>query len=524
MTTSIKKTGDADSDVVIGKDVLELLSSAMYLDPMTIFREYIQNSADAIDEAKAAGALAGKTRGRVHLEIDSVKRSIKITDNGIGVANDIARRRLLSIGASYKRAGKFRGFRGVGRLAGLGYCRELIFRSKAAGDKAVVEFIWDCRTLRSKLRDPGFSGDLSHLINSVVIVNHIPSKDSQDHFFQVELRDITRHRNDALLDVGAIRSYLSQVAPVPFDGKFKYAASIAEKLSPYVDIGALDICINDAAPLSRPISNSFPISDRAEDKFSNIDFFELTAADGKCAAVGWILHHHYIGAIPNRAQIKGLRARCGDIQVGEWNLFEDLFPEPRFNAWTVGEIHIVDRRIVPNGRRDHFEQNIHFNNVQHQIVPLAREIGKKCRGASILRNRVKNFIRNEDLVKQNVKVIASGLLNESQASAMLRASEAALRLMERILDQLSEANDQYDDLSKRLRRLKRKIPTTIPNKVQADLSGIPSHFRQAYKIAYALIYEKCRDPREAAEILRRLHASFANKLNKKVLPKKRAKR
>ena len=38
-----------DGNVIVGKDILELLSSSMYLDPITIYREYVQNSADAID-------------------------------------------------------------------------------------------------------------------------------------------------------------------------------------------------------------------------------------------------------------------------------------------------------------------------------------------------------------------------------------------------------------------------------------------------------------------------------------------
>ena len=43
------------SGVAVGKDILELLSSSMYVDPMTIYREYIQNAADAIDEAVDQG-------------------------------------------------------------------------------------------------------------------------------------------------------------------------------------------------------------------------------------------------------------------------------------------------------------------------------------------------------------------------------------------------------------------------------------------------------------------------------------
>ena len=41
--------------------MLELVSSAMYVDPLTVYREYIQNAADAVDSARAAGLLAPPT-------------------------------------------------------------------------------------------------------------------------------------------------------------------------------------------------------------------------------------------------------------------------------------------------------------------------------------------------------------------------------------------------------------------------------------------------------------------------------
>ena len=53
---SVVETKSID-EIVIGKDVLELVSSAMYVDPLTIYREYLQNAADAIDDAHAAGTL-----------------------------------------------------------------------------------------------------------------------------------------------------------------------------------------------------------------------------------------------------------------------------------------------------------------------------------------------------------------------------------------------------------------------------------------------------------------------------------
>ena len=58
-----------DSDVIVGKDILELLSSSMYVEPLTIFREYVQNSADAIDEAVDKGILEASA-GRIEIETD----------------------------------------------------------------------------------------------------------------------------------------------------------------------------------------------------------------------------------------------------------------------------------------------------------------------------------------------------------------------------------------------------------------------------------------------------------------------
>ena len=58
------------NEVVIGKDILELLSSSMYVDPMAIYREYVQNAADSIDEARAAGQIVPDGSGEVKIDID----------------------------------------------------------------------------------------------------------------------------------------------------------------------------------------------------------------------------------------------------------------------------------------------------------------------------------------------------------------------------------------------------------------------------------------------------------------------
>jgi hypothetical protein len=377
--------------VVIGKDILELLSSAMYTDPLSIYREYVQNSADAIQDARWSGPLRPTDAGKVDITIDYDDRRVVIRDNGTGIPVTEAPRRLLAIGGSNKRGTKARGFRGIGRLAGLAYCQELIFRTRAAGDGEVVELTWDCVRLRAALRAIGESDDLPGVVDKIVTVERrVAAEGEPTHFFEVELRDVVRqHRRDALLNEELIAAYLSEVAPVPFDAGFSFAAAIEEHLSRYTTLPGLEVRINGGMPLVRPHRDVFPAKANQDGHLTECELLTFEDRDGGVAAVGWLLHHEYLGSIPARARIGGLRLRSGDIQVGGDQVLEDYFPEPRFNAWSVAEIHVVDPRIVPNARRDHFEHNVHFNDLTAQLEPLGRQIARRCRSASIDRNRAR---------------------------------------------------------------------------------------------------------------------------------------
>lgn len=423
--------------VVIGKDILELLSSAMYTDPLSIYREYVQNSADAIQDARWSGPLTPTDAGRVDITIDYDDRRVVIRDNGTGIPVAEAPRRLLAIGGSSKRGTKARGFRGIGRLAGLAYCRELIFRTRAAGDREVVELAWDCVRLRAALRAIGESDDLPAVVDKIVTVERRPAAECEPaHFFEVELRDVVRHhRRDALLNEELIAAYLSEVAPVPFDEGFSFAAAIEEHLSRHTSLPRLEVRINGEPPLKRPHRDVFPAKAKQDGHLAECELLTFEDRDGGVAAVGWLLHHEYLGSIPARARIGGLRLRSGDIQVGGDQVLEDYFPEPRFNAWTVAEIHVVDPRIVPNARRDHFEHNIHFNDLTAQLEPLGRQIARRCRSASIDRNRAKALQAAADGLRAEIGSRGAEIVTGEvrvQLERCLQAMQAFLRRQDEV--------------------------------------------------------------------------------------------
>jgi hypothetical protein len=209
------RAGIQSDAVRVGKDVIELVTSGMYVFPVAVYREYIQNAADAIDAARSQGVLSPDERGKVSIQIDHERRTVAIRDNGAGIPSAEAVETLLAIGGSPKRGTGARGFRGVGRLSGLAYCRELEFLTKAAGDTRVVSLIWDCRALRSRLADNSFRGDVRDVIASAATVWTGKAVDPEDHFFEVRLRDVVRHRQDMLVNDKLIAHYLAQVAPVP---------------------------------------------------------------------------------------------------------------------------------------------------------------------------------------------------------------------------------------------------------------------------------------------------------------------
>jgi Histidine kinase-, DNA gyrase B-, and HSP90-like ATPase len=488
-------------EITIGRDVLELVSSAMYIDPMTIYREYIQNSADAIDDARNSGLISEDEAGSVLITIDPGTRSIRIRDNGTGLSKADFSRKMAALGASGKRGTKARGFRGVGRLAGLGYAQELIFRSRTASDTSVAELTWDCRRLKSALRES--DGDIQSLIRSVATLRTKPIGDYPDRFFEVEMRGVVRLRSDKLMSPAAVDEYLGQVAPVPFAPEFRFAAEIRDALSSVVALGELDIRIEgNIQPVFRPHRDILTSAGHPSIEFNRLSVSEISAIDGGLAAIIWILHHGYEGALPNAAGVKGLRLRSGNVQIGEHNLLEELFPEIRFNAWAVGEIHVVDRKIVPNGRRDHFEQNAHYHNLTNQLSPFARKIAHLCRTSSIKRNWFREIELQKQVAEEVLEVLSQGAVGETERAKCAARAEESFSRIQRALQQkvfipadIAIQSADLDALRARLEALQDAVPTAANG-----FASLEAGERKSFERFCDLVYQ-CSPSTTAARTL-----------------------
>ena len=481
---------------VVGKDVLELLSTAMYVDPLTIYREYVQNAADAIDQARAAGRAAG----RIEIVLDAAARTASIRDDAAGIPASDFRRVLTSVGGSAKRGTEARGFRGVGRLSGLGYARSLTFQSRAAGETRVSTMTWNCQALRTALRDPGDARDLASIIDAITTTT--VTEEAGDPYFELRLEGVARQGDDRVMSPGAVADYLSEIAPVPLDPSFSQGAAIAERLGCTVALGDLTITINGGEPLIRPFRDELPVNGGRPLRLREVAFVEVPSIDGGIAAVGWVAHHDYEGAIHPSTHVRGLRVRAGDVQVGEAGVLAEVFPEARFDAWTVGEIHVLDPRIIPNGRRDDFERNVHLANLKNHLAPLGRDVANRCRTSSRDRKRLRDLELEQAAAREGLAVLAQGGLNAGGRDRMALSVELSLMRAEKLLGKPDLVDDSNGGERNEVARLRSQLEQLAGAEAAAasPLDRLTPDRRAFYEEMFSLIY-KCSANRSAAKSL-----------------------
>jgi hypothetical protein len=495
------KWSPIEQPAFVGKDILELLSSSMYVDPMSLYREYIQNAADAVDQAKLAGSL--ETRGCVEIRIDSSARSVSVRDNGVGLGIAEFVHQLTALGGSKKRGAGFRGFRGVGRLAGLAFCQELVFRSRQAGETTVHELRWDSREIRGLLRSGNTSLGLREVVAAAVQKRELSSRNWPARFFEVELKGVIRYRDDRLLNEEAVSDYLTQVAPVTFHPQFEFGGQIRSFLEEGgVQPGGIDVQLQGRGQLFRPHKNAISMGKSGETRFRELRTLVTPGRDGGSAALTWFLDHDYRGALPPSSLVEGWRIRCGDIQIGDNGLLQSLFPESRFNAWCVAETHVLDPRILPNGRRDHFEQNAHYFDLMNHLAPQARDLAHRCRASSIARNLLRGIEARLAECAEHLRVLERGAMPEKQAAKFSKHLHKTLEQLQRLSTRNAVATERQRDYQTRIARLGERLRWLTTNRHRTNiLATFPPRQRPILNEVFAAIYRGEKNLKQAQSLI-----------------------
>ncbi|MCY4565992.1 MAG: ATP-binding protein, partial [Gammaproteobacteria bacterium] len=356
--------------------------------------------------------------GNVHINIDPGSSSVRIRDDGPGLSGPEARAALIPIANSQKHRGRDRGFRGIGRLSGLGFAKSVTFRTRAEAGAPVAQVAWNAESLKRWVSE---TGDINQAISTAVRLETVPARDEPDHFFEVEIEGVSRQVANRILNRHAVRRYLAQTCPVPLSESFPFAAAISDFLCNQTAPLTLKITINDdPAPVTRPHRDQVIFSDTRTMDYTELETISVPSMDSdKPTAIGWLAHSTSLGAIPRAAGVGGVRAREGNMQVGGHDVFAHLFAETRFNSWCVGELHILDARITPNNQRYYFELNPPLRNLENHLGASFHRITARCRKASANRNAERHLAAVIEECEDAYALAASGFLRSEDANQII---------------------------------------------------------------------------------------------------------
>jgi len=488
-----------EENIQVGKYTLESLTTGMYSDPKIIYREYIQNSVDALEMAVQSNLLEPQSM-RIDIVVDAENNYISIHDNGTGINSDIAVATLMNIGSSQKRHSNNRGFRGIGRLGGMSYCDRLVFSTSAENEntKTVVEF--DCKKLR-QLLVPGANEDmdLATVLSTVTEVRKEDEK-KERHYFTVELFDVSSFSD--LLSIDTATSYISQVAPLPYKSrKFVYSPDLHRFLNENgYEIEEFPIFIGESSkelePVYKPNRHRYH-SDRNKkknDEILSLKTFRVEV-DGDLYALGWYGDCNWLGSLSEH-EISGIRVRKGNILIGDNHTLNTIFKEARFNGWTQGELFVITDKLIPNARRDDFEQNDAYYKLIGVLKDgIGTEITKAIREASSLRN------------DNSAKVISEVQKQVNDATVTVTEGFNSSVDKSRLLDQLAAAAEKLkktkvrDELKEKKEGLQQQLKKTIEDvddsnnyKMNQVNSGVNKRSKRILAIISDILSEKLAKP------------------------------
>lgn len=446
---------------VIGKDVIESLTLGMYEDSRFIYREYIQNSADQIDKAVEQG-LMSKNEEEIHITIDDINQRVEIYDNATGIEQENVVPILQNIAKSTKQRGKDKGFRGIGRLGGLGYCEKLTFETSFKGEPIKSTMIWDAHLLKEIINDRNNKDNAVEVIQKVTTLK-TEKEDSDKHYFRVILEGVT---NDVLLDKKSVEDYLKMVAPIGYPTGFIFSQKIYEFIDQndfYVD--EYKIYLNRDLLYKGYTTSIYAGSNGSKkriDEVFDLRFFSCKE-NNELLYWGWYGVSNFVGVIDGEANIAaGIRLRKNNIQLGDKSTLLKLHRNTqRGNYYFIGEIHAVHPDLIPNSRRDYFGENSKCHDFERKLQDF---FCTELHGLYYTASKIRSANRDVQALVEFEKTVAEkekqGFNNKGDREKLYEEFEAKKKKAEEAKKKLDNIKQKTEDSNAPVSKIFERVVTT----------------------------------------------------------------
>jgi hypothetical protein len=375
MNNVTKQPQAEHSEELVYAAAVLILSEDLYPRKLEVVREYIQNASDALDDFRVIADFV-EDRWEPVIKVSIQGRSLLIFDTGTGM-DDEEMAKLKRIAYSEKKVGEEAGYKGIGRLAGIAVANKLKVSSTSYGDPKLHHFEFRAGDMRedvSKNKRVGIQEPASAVISRHTSMS-MTDVDPESHYTLVESRDVRDSCLD-ILEVDPLKEYIADIAPVDFapDSEFEYGSLISKKLKENVP---------DYSPKAVLLATTTGERMRIYKPYTNVtslaapDFIEVRHPDrpqqlmaycwyaskgriilGRTRPTGKIFEIDGDDA-EHKHRLAGLVYKLFGFSIGDRTLPQrTLWTTTLTRAqWFTGEIHMVDKTVLPTTDRSNFVEN-----------------------------------------------------------------------------------------------------------------------------------------------------------------------
>lgn len=404
----------------IGKDQMRQYMGGLYENSMVIFREYLQNACDAVEQAYQAGLILNRKDANIAVIIDQHQKQIIIHDIGIGIARENIAPYLVDVASSQKFNKHLVGRHGIGRLNGANYCDRIIYETSFSGEPFKSTLIWDVKEARRLCSDDTIDIDTTEIIDRVTDLKPEEPEAIGAHYCKVILDNIN---DPQLMNEQAVREYISEIVSVDYSLEFK-----DNSLSP-----SLDLPMNagyesrfDSLWVYKVTVNEVPVEKTYRSEYNDKHLGVLqcfTLIDDKTQeelAWGWFALNRTAEQL-NDLPFSYIRARHHNFQIGGKELLNQYHKGTTAPAYSVGELHITHSAINPTATRDGIEGGPERRRLETALRKCLARVYEQYNKASKFRSEVIGKVATLNTEIARLKLTAKDE-SDSDEKAKLRES------------------------------------------------------------------------------------------------------
>jgi len=355
----------------IGGELLSILSTGLYTNPLDCIREYVQNAVDA----------------------NAHTATIKITGNSVHVFDDgdgMALEELIQarqFGLSVKSLTQHVGFRGIGIYSSFHLCNQLRLTSKKAGNTYQHVLVFEFGAMKAQLDQDKRKGPHERKTSLVELLSaHTKICRSQHtlpedmHFTHVEMQEISDVHIKKLGNREELQHYMIRNLPIDFDTSFEHRDQINQQLQlevpgynaiiltlqtdglpdivvtkpaiPHLQPPVMGSIVSGTGKNARKVGYYWACLNTERDRIAkNARFVPEVLTNGRDRHLRETVEQEF-------SAYEGFVYKMKGFTVGNRDRLRHCFsPKPQLYPWYTGEIYVLDTAVVPKADRDDFETN-----------------------------------------------------------------------------------------------------------------------------------------------------------------------